>query len=376
MHLTLFIFFCGTFVTNYIVRYIQQRGFDMKKLRTLLLGGLSIGLLSAAICLLTKNNNSFIKARAEAVAGVYQKVTSPSDIKAGDRVIFVNVAETHAIGDLSSGNNATCRRVGVSVSNSKITLSSDTGVTQFIVEDSISSGGFAFKAQNNTNFAGYYMAYKYDYTTGNEFMNKSDVNNEYTGFTLAYSSDHMVIRSMYNTGRYLRCSGSKFAFYYNAEGESTAQSGVNIWKASDSSSYDAEAFAQDLVDETNDQCLLFGTSSYNYEESKAAFASLWTTLGGEDYYGKLDSDQIALLVEADPHESSSNIIEVAMYRYDLITAKYGLEGFIASRVPQLGKIGLLNESFAESSNMIIIVTIATSVTLLGTLILILKRKHK
>ena len=203
----------------------------MKKVFTKI-AGLSVGLALAIGVGVAVGGKSAEEVKAAATAGIYEKVTSVSNISAGDRVIFVNSADTHALGDLNKTSGGFGSPVEISVSNSKITLLATTTVTQFVVEAGASSG-FAFKAQNNTNFSGYYLAYTSTATSSSNYLNRYSSNtaaNTQAQFTLTYSTDHMVINSVYNTGRYLRFNSDRFACYYKANGESTTGTGVNIWK--------------------------------------------------------------------------------------------------------------------------------------------------
>ncbi len=142
--------------------------------------------------------------------------------------------------------------------------------------------------------------------------------------------------------------------------------------------YDATNFAQDLINLTNEQCSEYGTDSYDYETSKDKFATLWETLSGDSYYGKLSDEDILLLEQADAKEDSEDVLEVAMYRYDLITAKYSLDSFIGTRVvPTFSFIHDYESSVSSSNTIGIVVIVAvSSMTLLGLTLVIRKRKHQ
>ena len=142
--------------------------------------------------------------------------------------------------------------------------------------------------------------------------------------------------------------------------------------------YDASAFAQDLISLTNDQCSVYDTDDYNFAEAQAIFESVWESLAGENYFGKLSDAEVLVLEEATADASSTDVVEKAMYRYDLITAKYGLTNFISGRTPTLGRYIPAYESNVDSSSSvaIIIVVAVASMTLLGTTLIIRKRKHQ
>ena len=163
--------------------------------------------------------------------GVFNKMTNAS-LSAGDVVIFVNDAGTYALGDLSATSSGYGTTVGVTVSNNSITLASNSSVVEFVVEAGASSG-YAFKAQNGTNFTNYYMAYTSTATSKSNYLNRYGSNtssNTQGQFTLTYSSSHMQVRSVYNTGRWMRFNSDRFACYYSANSESGTGTAVQVYK--------------------------------------------------------------------------------------------------------------------------------------------------
>lgn len=178
----------------------------------------------------SQNRDIVRPAEAAAVAGTFEKVTS-SSLNVGDIVIFVNSAGTKALGDLSATSSGYGTLVDVTTTNNQISLAATTTVTQFVVEAGASSG-YAFLAQNNTNFENYYMAYTSTATSKSNYLNRYGSNtssNKQGQFTISYGST-MAVRSVYNTGRWLRFNSDRFACYYNASSESTTGTGVNIYK--------------------------------------------------------------------------------------------------------------------------------------------------
>ena len=95
----------------------------MRKLLTRAASGIVGIALAVGIGVAINNQKAPTKVRSAASAGVYQKVTS---VAAGDRVIFVNAAGTHALGDLSKTSSGYGTAVAVTVTNSEITLLATT----------------------------------------------------------------------------------------------------------------------------------------------------------------------------------------------------------------------------------------------------------
>ncbi len=144
-----------------------------------------------------------------------------------------------------------------------------------------------------------------------------------------------------------------------------------------SSRYSYVSFAFELISSTDEVCSSYGTDNYNYDNSKTQFASVWTTLSGASSFGALEPSDVQELVKAHGVETSSNPVEVAMYRYDLITSKYALDNFINERViPTYSYIPEFENNVNSSNSIGIIVIVAvSSMTLLGLTLVIRKRKH-
>ena len=164
--------------------------------------------------------------------GTFVKMTNAS-FAAGDCVIFVSNDGTNALGDLSATSSGYGTAVSVTTSSNTITLTNSSTVTEFIVEAGATSGSWAFKAQNNTNFTNYYMSYNSTSTSKNNYLARYSTNtssNTQAQFNVSYSNSHMVIRSVYNTGRWLRFNSDRFACYYSASSESTTGTNVQVFK--------------------------------------------------------------------------------------------------------------------------------------------------
>lgn len=145
-----------------------------------------------------------------------------------------------------------------------------------------------------------------------------------------------------------------------------------------SSRYSYVSFAFELISSTDEVCSSYGTDNYNYDNSKTQFANVWTTLSGASSFGALEPSDVQELVNAHGVETSSNPVEVAMYRYDLITAKYALDNFINERViPTYSYVPEFENNVNSSNSIGIIVIVAvSSMTLLGLTLVIRKRKHQ
>ena len=292
----------------------------------------------------------------DVVSGTYVKKTS---VNVGDTVVIV-------CGDAGTQMADIANKYGVFVYFD----ANPAAICEFVLEAGTTEGSYALKHEDK------YL----NWVSGTDisFVDEKSAN---SSWTIEFDEDdNATIACVALDGDGHRSIGwnngsPRFAAYKSSSGISAIQL---FGPAATPTEYDALTFATELINLTNDQCSVYGTGSYNYEESRAAFASLWSTLGGEQYYGKLSQAQINLLVEADAHESSSDAIEVAMYRYDLITVKYGLDGFIFERVSQFaGYVPVYESNVDSSTSVAIIVVIAVaSMTLLGTTLVIRKRKHQ
>lgn len=136
--------------------------------------------------------------------------------------------------------------------------------------------------------------------------------------------------------------------------------------------YTAEDFAQDLLDQTDAVCEDYNGTDNNHD----AIEAIWSNLASNDKYPSLPSAQKTILSEAERNESGT-VVERAMARYDYLTGKYNLSNFINGRTPVV---------FAESnhvvpvlanttsSTIVIVVVALTSITSIGVL-LVIKRKR-
>ena len=136
--------------------------------------------------------------------------------------------------------------------------------------------------------------------------------------------------------------------------------------------YTAEDFSQDLLDQTDAVCEGYKDGDNNHD----ALVAIWSNLASNDKYPSLPSAQKTILAEAERDESGT-VVEQAMARYDYLTGKYNLNNFINGRTPvvvassQLITPSTMNNN---SSTIVIVVVALTSITSIGVL-LVIKRKR-
>ena len=136
--------------------------------------------------------------------------------------------------------------------------------------------------------------------------------------------------------------------------------------------YTAEDFAQDLLNQTDEVCEGYKDGDNNHD----ALEAIWSDLASNDKYPSLPSAQKTILAEAERDESG-NVVERAMARYDYLTGKYSLSNFINGRTPVsfAGSNYVVPGNTATTNSTIVIVVVAlTSITSIGVL-LVIKRKR-
>ncbi len=146
-------------------------------------------------------------------------------------------------------------------------------------------------------------------------------------------------------------------------------------------SYTAEAFAQQLLDETDAVCSVWDGKSSN----KEALTSIWNHLGGEERWQALNPTEQAKFTDyanPDYENTSEDVLAKAAGRYDMLCKKYFQTSNFANRdfsnapvQPESVRFGL-NESDLQDNTMIIIVAIAaTSAIAFSALLILKKKKH-
>lgn len=141
--------------------------------------------------------------------------------------------------------------------------------------------------------------------------------------------------------------------------------------------YTAEDFAQDLLNQTNTICEGYVDGESSYNEFKTALEAVWNDLASDDKYPSLPSGEKTVLADANRDESGT-VIEQAMARYDYLTGKYELSNFINGRTPMSfsNVFHFEGNSYDSSATIIVVIVAITSITLLGTTLVIRKRKHQ
>ena len=137
-------------------------------------------------------------------------------------------------------------------------------------------------------------------------------------------------------------------------------------------SYTAEDFAQDLLDQTDAVCEGYNGVDNNHD----TLVAIWSNLASNDKYPSLPSAQKEILAEADRDESGT-VVEQAMARYDYLTGKYNLSNFINGRTPVAfapNSVAYRDPANNNSSTIVIVVVALTSITSIGVL-LVIKRKR-
>lgn len=289
----------------------------------------------------------------DVVSGSYQKKTS---VAVGDTVVIA----CDTVGTQMAG---IASKIGTFVYYDM----APADLCVFTLEEGISSGSFAFKHDDK------YL----NWTSGTDisFVDEKSSN---SSWTITFDEGDATISCVALDGedhRYIAWNASSPRFTTYKSG----QTPVQLYGPDTPEVYGATEFANELISMTNDYCAAYEGETKTYAELKDLYATVWSTLSGADHYGKLSDTDIGLLVNADAKESSEDPIEVAMYRYDLITAKYVLDGFITDRPTPTFSIYMPNyqSNIDSSSSITIIVIVAvTSMTLLGVTLVLRKRKHQ
>ena len=135
--------------------------------------------------------------------------------------------------------------------------------------------------------------------------------------------------------------------------------------------YTAEAFAQDLLDQTDEVCKDYDGQTNNRD----ALVAIWSDLAGADKYPSLPGPQKTILADANRDEGGS-VVEQAMARYDYLTGKYNLANFINGRTPVSFATTIEPTTSDSSSYLVIIIVIIASIALDTIVIAHKKRKFK
>ena len=131
----------------------------------------------------------------------------------------------------------------------------------------------------------------------------------------------------------------------------------------------AITFALDFISQTDGVCTEYDGVADNGE----ALEAIWSGLSSS--FSSLFDNQKSILMGADANEEGTNL-EKAVARYDYLVGKYGLDNFITGRTPAAGSVSNIraNTTNTNSSTIIIVVVAITSITSIGVL-LVIKRKR-
>lgn len=134
--------------------------------------------------------------------------------------------------------------------------------------------------------------------------------------------------------------------------------------------YNAEAFAQDLLTATDEVCTGYNGISDNYN----SLLTVWNTLIDVDHYQKVPQDQKEVLAGTVANVNGDDV-QKAMARYDYLCAKYDLSNFINRTLPLGSRFVTVTSKTNNDSAITAIIAISlVSISTLGVLITIKKRK--
>lgn len=166
-------------------------------------------------------------------------------------------------------------------------------------------------------------------------------------------------------------SASEFEYFLITSDGSAAAYIKSVFIELEAPAYTATQFAQDLLDATDVVCTGWTEGTNNHD----ALVTVWTTLAGEGKYAALSAVEKSKLSRAQADESSEDVVEKAMARYDFLTSKYALTSFISGRPPVAVQSSFYNEIISTSrTGIVVIIALATTVSLSVGLFFVLKKK--
>lgn len=286
------------------------------------------------------------------VAGeAYSLVEDIASLSVGDKVAFVGKAASnyYALSATQASNN----RPVVSISSNgssfvayedveEITLGQENGHWTFAVD-----GGYLYAASSDSNYL--------------RTQETNDANGEWV-VTISGEGVASATAQGENTRNLLKFNSTSFIFSCYGSG----QNDFYIYKKDATPSYDAAAFAQDLLDQTDAVCSTVG-------EKQSALEAVWTALEGVSYWGQLSASEQETFANASANQEGT-VVEQAAARYDRLVSKYSLNNFALRSVSALGP-NIYNSSTSDNNLLITIVAISvTSVSLLGVCIFLKKKR--
>ena len=284
------------------------------------------------------------------IKSTYKKIKTNLANFSGEYLVVYESSETAGFafnGSLTTFD-ATNNGVAVTISNETIQVSEEYEFTIAKKE-----GGYSLQSKS-----GYYLgktayANAIDQSDTDKYTNQV----EYSNNTLAIhgegnsSGDYVVLRYNADSGQ------NRFRFMKN-----NGKDPISLYQKVDA----ADALALDLLNKT------YGVCSQGYDNQKSDFEEIWSTLGTA--FNALTPELQSKLagVQAD---KDGVMLKEAMARYELLVNKYGLDEFIAGHTFSSARTAVFfNTSESNSSMAIIIVVSLVSISSLGILLVIKKRR--
>lgn len=299
----------------------------------------------------------------EYVADTYLLVENVSDLSVGDKVIIAAANADVAMSTTQNTNNRGQAEVVKSTTDNTL-IPTDKVQVFTLVEGNVADSygfytgsGYIYAASSSSNYL----------KTETELSNNSS-------FKIEFDSPKATMTAQgSNTRKVMQYNASSKLFSCYA---SASQGALSLYKKVEATPSAAEVFAEKILSETQSVCAAYVDKVTDYATQKAALEDIWTTLSSEFTLAALDETELAKLVSAEGKEDGTTI-EQAMYRYDFLTAKYGLTNFITGRVVAQAFVGINPAANNANVNMLAIIIIASValVTTTGAITAIIIKKR-
>lgn len=288
----------------------------------------------------------------------YELVTEDSQLVVGAKYIVVGIKEGtyYAMGHYASGNNIKPAEIPTP-ENDVFSLAEETLDTYAYVLGG-ESGAYTF-----------FDGAKYIYAAGgtnskDNYLKATTTVNENAQFEVSVdgTSHEATILAISETtvNKLLRFNlvSSLFSCYL----DNTKQSAVYLYKLVPQEGT-AEAYATEFLNRTGAVCAESG-------DHETGLQGIWTDLA--EMYNELGSNEQAKILAEEP----SSLIKSMLDRYDYIVAKYSLENFITGHEvsPLNNSVYYVGKQNNDSAVTIIVIVSVASVTCLGVLVTLKKRK--
>ena len=281
----------------------------------------------------------------------YKKVESDLADFSGDYLIVYEGGEDDnwAFDGSLSSLDAASNRVEVTISGDTIQLSEEH---EFHI--AAKEGGYSIQSKS-----GMYIGKTSDGNGMNS--NQSDLYTNSISYSFGETNEMKIVAESKSVMRFNPTSGqTRFRFFSSST--YTNQSAISLYMQVDK----AEAVALDILNLTSEACGADG------EHTKANFESAWTSL--ETSYTALTTEERSELAGFTANAKGTMTAE-AMARYELLVNKYGLDEFITGHTFSSARTAMFfNTSESNSSMAIIIVVSLVSISSLGILLVIKKRR--